>query len=165
MGIKTIVAEPGEKTFDMLDKLTEEYQINISIHDHPKPSHYWNPETVLKAIDGHSKRIGACADIGHFVRSGLSSLESVKKLEGHIISLHMKDVMPEPGGGGYAGYGDVVWGTGKVDVPAVLAELKRQGFKGVMSIEYEKTTGQELVDNVEKSIKFFSEEVGKLAGE
>lgn len=165
LGVKTIVAEPDPKNMDLLDKLTEEYKINISIHDHPKPSRYWNPDTLLKAIDGHSKRIGSCADIGHFVRSGLSSLESVQKLKGHIISLHMKDVMPEPGGGGYAGFGDVVWGTGKVDIAAILDELKSQGFKGVMSIEYEKTTGQELIDNVEKSVKFFSAHVTELAAD
>ena len=165
LGVKTIVAEPDPKNMDLLDKLTAEYKINISIHDHPKPSRYWNPDTLLAAIDGHSNRIGACADIGHFVRSGLSSLESVQKLKGHIISLHMKDVMPDPAQGSYAGYGDVPWGTGKVDLPAVLAELKSQGFKGVMSIEYEKTTGQDLVDNVEKSLQFFNDQVTQLAGD
>jgi sugar phosphate isomerase/epimerase len=165
MGIKTIVAEPADASFDLLDKLTAEYDINISIHNHPKPSHYWSPETLLKAIDGHSKKIGACADLGHFVRSGLSTLDSVKKLDGHIISTHMKDVMPDPRANSYAGYGDVIWGTGKVGVADVLAELKRQNFKGVMSIEYEKTTGQDLVDNVEKSIHFFTEQVKKLASE
>lgn len=163
LGVHTIVAEPEDKSFDLLDKLTEEYKINIAIHDHPKPSHYWNPDTLLKAIDGHSKRIGACADVGHFVRSGLSSLESVKKLKGHIISLHFKDVMPDNAPGNYAGYGDVVWGTGKVDCAAVMDELKDQGFKGIFSIEYEKTTGQDLINNVEKSIRFFSEHASELA--
>lgn len=163
MGIKTIVAEPKDTSFNYLDKLTEEYKINISIHNHPKPSHYWNPDTLLAAINGHSPRIGACADIGHFVRSGLVSLDSVKKLNGHIISLHMKDVMPDSAPLSYAGFGDVPWGTGKVNVAAVLEELKSQGFKGVMSIEYEKTTGQTLVDNVEKSIAFFTQHVTELA--
>jgi sugar phosphate isomerase/epimerase len=162
MGIKTIVAEPEDKSFDLLDKLTEEYKINIAIHDHPKPSHYWNPDVLLAAIKGHSKRIGACADIGHFVRSGLSAVDSVKKLDGHIISLHFKDVMPDSEPGNYAGYGDVVWGTGKVDCAAIMDELQRQKFKGVMSIEYEKTTGQELIDNVEKSVQFFSKHAGEL---
>ena len=72
MGIETIVAEPAEDAFDTLEKLCEEYQINLAIHDHPKPSHYWNPDTVLKVCKGRSKRIGACADTGHWVRSGLN---------------------------------------------------------------------------------------------
>ena len=39
MGLETIVSEPGEKDFPKLDELCGEYEINIAIHDHPKPSH------------------------------------------------------------------------------------------------------------------------------
>ena len=92
MGIETIVSEPAEDAFDALDKLCEEYEINIAIHDHPKPSHYWNPDTVLKVCKGRSKRIGACADTGHWMRSGLNPIECLKKLEGRIISFHFKDL-------------------------------------------------------------------------
>ena len=57
----------------LIDKLANEYNINVAIHDHPKPSHYWNPEAVLKVCEGRSKRIGACADVGHWARSGLDA--------------------------------------------------------------------------------------------
>ena len=57
MGIETLVAEPAESDFENLDKLCGEYQINIAIHDHPKPAHYWDPEIVLKVTKGLSKRI------------------------------------------------------------------------------------------------------------
>jgi len=48
MGIRTIVSEPPEDAFDLIDKLCQEYEINVAIHNHPKPSRYWNPDTVLK---------------------------------------------------------------------------------------------------------------------
>ena len=86
-GIETITSEPDPKHMDMLDKLCEEYAINVAIHNHPKASRYWNPDTVLGAVRGRSKRIGACADTGHWVRSGLDPLECLKKLEGRIVSL------------------------------------------------------------------------------
>ena len=92
MGIETIVSEPAEDAFDAIDKLCDEYGINVAIHNHPKPSHYWNPETVLKVCKGRSKRIGACADTGHWMRSGLNPVECLKKLEGRIISFHFKDL-------------------------------------------------------------------------
>ncbi len=94
MGIETLVAEPAEESLEMLDKMCAEYGMNIAIHNHPKYSgaHYWAPEIVLAACQGCSKRIGACADTGHWVRSGLNPLESLKKLEGRIISLHFKDL-------------------------------------------------------------------------
>ena len=66
MGIQTIVSEPGEDQMPLLSKLCDEYKINIAIHDHPKPSHYWSPDIVLAAVNGQSKRIGSCADTGHW---------------------------------------------------------------------------------------------------
>jgi sugar phosphate isomerase/epimerase len=132
MGIETIVAEPNEGDFPKLDKLCGEYQINIAIHDHPKPSHYWNPDTVLKVTKGLSKRIGACCDTGHWPRSGLNAVECLKKLEGRIISFHFKDVNEK----GHSAH-DVPWGTGINDVKGMLTEVYRQGVRAVFSIEYE----------------------------
>lgn len=132
MGIETIVSEPDPKMMETLDELTREFKINLAIHNHPKPSRYWNPEFVLQAVEGRSKRVGACADTGHWQRSGLDPTECLKKLEGRIISLHFKDLNERS-----PGAHDVPWGTGAGDVPSMLAELKRQGFSGVFSIEYE----------------------------
>jgi sugar phosphate isomerase/epimerase len=142
LNLRTIVSEPPEEAIPLLDRLAQEYEINVAIHDHPKPSHYWNPETVLKVSEGRSKRIGACADTGHWHRSGLSPVESLKKLEGRVISFHLKDLDTSKE--------DVPWGTGGSEVRGVLAEVKRQGTKPVFSIEFERTSGAELIANVEK---------------
>ena len=133
MGIETIVSEPPEDAFELIDKLCEEYKINVAIHNHPKPSHYWDPDTVLKVCEGRSKRIGACADTGHWMRSGINPLDAVKKLKGRIISLHTKDLNEF----GNPQAHDVIWGTGAGNFKEILAELDRQKFKGVFSIEYE----------------------------
>ena len=43
--------------------------------------------------------MGSCADIGHWVRSGLQPVECVKILKGRIMSSHMKDLhAPLPSG-------------------------------------------------------------------
>lgn len=133
MGIKTITCEPEERLLPEISKLCDEFKINAAIHNHPDPSFYWKPETVLKAIDGKSKRLGACADIGHWVRSGLDPVESLKKLEGKIYQLHFKDLNEK----GNKKAHDVHWGTGVNNIAGVIAELKRQGFKGMLSAEYE----------------------------
>ncbi len=132
MGIGVINTEVREDAFDTLEKLCEEYQIKVGLHNHPEPSYYWNPDTVLKALEGRSKWIGACADTGHWLRSGLNPLESLKKLEGRIVSFHFKDLNRE-GKGAH----DVPWGEGVANVPALLEEMKRQQFQGPISIEYE----------------------------
>ena len=102
------------------------FQLNAACHDHPKPSTYWNPDTVLQCVKGRSKRLGACADTGHWPRSGLVAVECLRKLEGRIVSLHFKDIAPADKTGV-----DQPWGTGANDARAMLAELHRQGFRGV----------------------------------
>lgn len=160
MGIETIVAEPEPGCFDLLDRLTDQYGINIAIHNHPKPSRYWNPATVLEAIKGHSRRIGACADTGHWMRSGIRPLDALKQLEGHVISLHFKDLNQF----GVREAHDVPWGTGQADVPALLAELKRQGFHGVFSVEYEYHWTTSLPE-IAQSAQFFRKVARQLCGD
>ena len=148
MGLENISCEPEPEACEMVDKLCAEYGINAAIHDHPKPSRYWNPDTVLEAVKGRSKRMGACADTGHWSRSGLVPVECLAKLEGRIIELHFKDIENDK---------DKPWGTGKGDARGMLAELKRQGFRGLFSLEYEDGEGKTLEENAAKCIAFFDE--------
>lgn len=129
-GIKVLVAEPEEKALDVIEKLCQEFDIRVAIHNHPKPSHYWDPDTVLAALQGRSAHLGACADVGHWVRSGLEPVACLKKLEGRIITLHFKDLSADA-------HEDVPWGTGISRPREMMLELKRQGFRGAFCIEYE----------------------------
>lgn len=159
MGIETIVSEPKEEALEMIDKLCQEYQIKMAIHNHPEPSHYWNPDVVLKAIKGRSNWIGANADTGHWVRSGVNPVEALKKLKGRIHSLHLKDLNEF----GNKKAHDVVWGTGKTDVKAVLTELHNQGYQGSFSVEYEYNWENSLPD-IHPSVAYFNEVASSLNG-
>ena len=148
MGIEVIVSEPSENQFDLIDKLCQEFKIKVAIHNHPQPSHYWNPETVLKAVDGRSKWIGACVDVGHWVRSGLNPVECLKKLEGRICDVHIKEIDKEAGH-------DVVWGTAQARMKGILEELHRQGYQGTFAIEYEHEWDNN-VPLIRQSIAYFN---------
>ena len=52
MGVRTIVSEPPMEAIDTISELCEEYEIPVAIHNHPKPSPYWNPDRVLEASRG-----------------------------------------------------------------------------------------------------------------
>lgn len=153
MGILNINAEPEPAQFAYIRPLAGQYRINVALHNHPKPSRYWHPDTVLAAIGG-SRYIGSCADIGHWVRSGLDPVECLRKLEGHVLGMHFKDVKTDTSdqsAGAASKYHDVVWGTGDSKVEAVIAELKRQRFKGPISAEYEyhwANNGPEIAESV-----------------
>lgn len=157
MGIETIVSEPPEEAFEMIDKLCQEYEIKVAVHNHPNPSHYWNPETVLKVCKGRSKWIGACCDTGHWMRSGLNPVECLKQLEGRIISIHLKDLNQF----GVREAHDVPWGTGKVNMINVLCELDRQNFQGTFSIEYEHNWLNSLPE-IRLCVEYFNSVVGRL---
>jgi len=154
MGIETITSEPGEKQLDYVDRLAQEFKIKVAIHNHPKPSHYWNPDTVIAACKGRSQWIGSCSDTGHWVRSGLDPIECLKKLEDRVLHLHFKDLNVRD-----AKAYDVPWGAGASDAAGQLRELKRQGFHGIVSAEYEHDT-PELASNVRKCAEFFRAQTG-----
>lgn len=158
MGIETIVSEPAPEAFDTIEKLCEEYQIQVALHNHPEPSRYWNPDTVLEACKGRTKLIGACADTGHWMRSGINPVDALKKLEGRIISFHLKDLNKY----GKQGAHDVPWGTGEANMKAVLAEIYRQGFQGVFSIEYEHNWLESLPE-IALCVAYFDKTAAELA--
>ncbi|MGJ1204737.1 sugar phosphate isomerase/epimerase family protein [Sphingobacterium lactis] len=133
LGVQVINAEPSEDQLDYLSALCDQYDIRLAIHNHPEPSHYWNPDVVLKALEGRSARMGAAADVGHWMRSSLDPIASLKKLEGKIFHIHFKDLNAF----GDKKAHDVIWGTGKLGLKEVQAELKRQNYKGMFSAEYE----------------------------
>ncbi len=154
MGIQTFTSEPKEKDLVLLSGLCDEYKINVAIHNHPYPKHYWNPDTVLAAIKGQSNRIGACADIGHWVRSDLDPVECLKKLQGHVLHVHMKDLEAIEGKDTGEENRDVHWGTGVANTDGVIKELKRQNFKGMISAEYERNWENNMPDVI-ASVKYF----------
>ncbi len=161
MGAGTIVAEPPAEAFDRIEKLCDEYQINLAVHNHPKSpnSKYWKPENVLAVCKGRGKRIGSCSDTGHWVRSGLDPVECLKKLEGRILGFHLKDVKEK----GNPKARDVPLGQGKANYSAVLKELNRQGYRGVLTIEYEHDSPQ-LMDEVAQCVAFVEKTAASFGG-
>jgi len=158
MGIETLVSEPDKEAFDTVEKLCEEYGINVAIHNHADPSPYWNPDTILAICKGRGKRLGACADTGHWARAGLNPLDCLKKLEGRIISLHLKDRDKM----GKKDSHEVPWGTGVCDVKALLAEIKRQDIQPFFAIEYEYNWGKAMPE-IAQCVEFFHETAEQLA--
>jgi len=150
-GIGVLVSEPETNALDTVEKLCKEYNIKVAIHDHPKGhSIYWNPDAVLAAIKGRTPLMGACADVGHWMRSGLDPLECLKKLDGHIICLHFKD-LNKMGPDAH----DVPWGTGVGKTRELMAELKRQNFHGAFCVEYE-YHWENSSPEIAQCVKFFN---------
>jgi type 1 glutamine amidotransferase/sugar phosphate isomerase/epimerase len=134
MGIETFMSEPKLEALPLIDKFCNEYGINVSLHNHDQKAspQYWNPEGVLKACQGRSKRIGACGDLGYWMRSGIDPIQAIRTLKDRLLTVQMHDLHAE-GSDGH----DVPWGTGVGKAEEFFRELHRLGIKPTMiGLEY-----------------------------
>lgn len=136
MGIVVINTE-SDDAIDTIEMMVKEFDVKVGFHDHPKrpndPNYrMWDPNYILSLVKDRDKRIGTCADTGHWVRSGIKPVDALKILDGRIVGSHVKD-LHEFAMSGH----DVPWGHGVSDIPGVFDEFKRQGFMGPASVEYE----------------------------
>lgn len=157
-GVRFVTTEPPLDMWDSIDSLAGAYGMKVAIHEHWKGvSDYWHPDTVLLAIKDHPN-FGACADLGHWPKSGIDPVDAVKKLSGHIIGIHLKDIAafnnPE--------LKDVPVGTGVVNFPAVFEELKKQGFNGPIYIERDAEDNPSNLPSVLKTIEYYNDQVSRL---
>ena len=158
MGFEVIVSEPPEGVLDAIEKLTKEYGIDLALHNHPKPSHYWNPETGLAALEGRSSGMGFCCDTGHWCRCGLEPVEMLRKVGPRVKTFHLKDLDQF----GVRGAKDVIWGQGKGRIADILAEVKALSIKRpYFGIEWERNPNEPLQTHA-RSAAFFEEVAGKL---
>ena len=158
LNVRFVTAEPPVDMWDEVDSLAGVYGLNVAIHEQWKGvSAYWHPDSVLAAIKDHP-HFYACADLGHWPKSGIKPIDAVKKLEGRILGVHLKDI---------AAYNDpklqdVRVGTGVVDFPAIFKELKRQNFSGIIYIERDSQEVHSNVPSVIETVKYYNEEMKKL---
>lgn len=161
LGAETIVSEPLPEALNLLERLCDEYGVKLAIHNHPRgKSRYWNPREVLRVCAGRSPRMGACADVGHWQRSGIRPVDGVRLLGSRLLSLNVKD-LSELGPEGH----DVPWGTGKGEMAEMLREIHRLGVRPTLfAIEYE-YNWENNVSDVARCAQFFRQTVAEIARE
>lgn len=134
MGIETLISEPPLEALDTIERFCDAYDINLAIHNHgPKQSpHYWSPEAVMQVCTGRGPRVGVCADLGYWMRSGIDPITAVNTIGKRLLVVQMHD-LHELSAQGH----DVPWGTGVGRTEAFLKEIYRQGIRPKMfGLEY-----------------------------
>jgi sugar phosphate isomerase/epimerase len=127
----------GDATGDMLRKIDERLShegLTFGIHNHyfKEKFAYESPDEVLKALAGRSKTMGAALDVGHIASCGYDTVEAVRKLAPYLKMVHLKDVAAA------GGEDNVLIGQGIAKIPAVMKELHKVSYGGLVAIEYEK---------------------------
>ena len=153
IGIETFMSEPVPEALDTIERLCDEYDINVALHNHgPKASpHYWRPEAIVKVCEGRTRRIGACADVGYWMRAGIDPIQGIKTLKDRLITLQMHDLHAQ----GAEGH-DVPWGTGVGQTEQVLREIHGLGIRPTMfGLEYS-YDWLDSMSEIAQSIDFFN---------
>jgi inosose dehydratase len=142
-GIRNISANPTPDSFDSLDKLVKAYDIRIAIHNHGPGASYDKPADVLKAVKTRDKRIGFCADLGHYIRSGVDPVKVLHEAGDRLFGVHLKDFADQK-----KRTKGVILGKGHLDVKGVFKALKAVKFPadGALSLEYEENPKNPIED-------------------
>lgn len=155
MEMEYILCEPEYEHLNLIANLADQTGIKVGIHNSLAPSNYWDPSMLRSRIGNHSKNIGACADVGNWARERLDQIECLEYLDGKIHSLHFKDIVIGRGRSNIDNkHSGIIWGLGILDTDAILIELKRQKFKGYLTIEYDNLTPN-IVNDLEESLGYY----------
>jgi sugar phosphate isomerase/epimerase len=129
MGLDYVSADPTPDSFDVLDKLVDEYGINLGIHNHG-PGHRWEKiDAIAAAIKNHNPRIGCCVDTGHFLRSREDPVRAVEVFGRRVYGVHLKDVKDATR--------FTIMGAGDLRTADLLKTLARQNYRSGLNLEYE----------------------------
>lgn len=153
MGIETFISEPPPDALNMIERFCDEYDINLAIHNHGKDQspHYWRPKKILQVCDGRSHRIGSCADVGYWIRSGINPVEGLRSLGKRLITIQMHDLEMLS-----KDAHDVPWGTGAGGTEVLLSEINRLRVKPTMfGLEYS-YDWYDSMPEIAQSVDFFS---------
>ena len=158
MGIETFLSEPAPEALDTIEQFCDEYDISVAIHNHGEDISpvYWRPEGVLQVCRGRSRRIGACGDMGYWMRSGIDPVEAIDILGDRLITVQMHDLSED-------GH-DVPWGTGVGKTRHFVERMHQLGIQPTMfGLEYSYDWFDSMPE-IRQCIDFFNETSLEIAG-
>lgn len=129
MGVSYLSADPDPDSFDELDKLVEEFDVAVGIHNHGPGHRYDTIDVIHNAIKDHHPKIGCCVDTGHFLRSREDPVRAVEVFAKRVFGVHLKDVKD-------AEHFPIL-GRGDLNTPGLFRALIAQEYQGIVALEYE----------------------------
>jgi len=156
-GFPMMICAPTRTNLKNVEKLAIEYNMQIAIHNHgPEDAKFFpTPQSVLELVKDMDPRMGLCIDIGHTARTGVDVVESIALAGPRLHEIHCKDLKDFKNKDSQVPCGD-----GIMPFPKIFAQLKKQGYTGVCSLEYE-INGDDPMPGMQKSFSYMR---GVIAG-
>jgi type 1 glutamine amidotransferase len=138
LGVETLVVAQTPKMFPVLEKLADEFGVNVALSGSLK--------TVVDALQGRGPRIGAYADLGTWMRDGVAPLDGVAQLKQRLLVLRLGDRNA----------------LGKS--PTLLSEIYRQELKPAFIIAGA-DGGSDVVAELSRALEAFEKAVQPVTAE
>lgn len=133
-GVKLIIGAPNYELLPYVEKKIKSYDFRLAIHNHgPDNPLYPNATDIWDHVKDLDPRIGICIDIGHTTRDGQDPSVDLMRYKSRIFDIHIKDVDKAAKEGT-----TVEMGRGIIDIPKVVATLRKIKYSGSCSLEFEK---------------------------
>jgi sugar phosphate isomerase/epimerase len=151
VGVKTLVGVPfktvnnrraaSPELLRLIDARVREFDLRYAIHNHgpDMPDLFPSAESAMELIGDLDHRVGLCLDIGHQLRDGKDPIQPLVRFPDRIHDIHLKNVTAAT----KAGRG-IELPRGVIDIPAFVRALRKAGYRGVCSLEYEKDMANPL---------------------
>ena len=115
LDVETIVSVADPASLPTLDKLANEFGINVAIETSR------DAKSVMAALEGRSQRIGVSVDTGDWIEQGIKPAEGLSLLKDRLMVVDLRDRNASGAGGR-----DVTLGSGVAGLAGFFLDLARQ---------------------------------------
>ncbi len=122
----------------------ERLGVQVALETHDSFSRGAMVARVLALLPSPS--LGAIWDILHPLRFGEPVAASWEALSPRLLHVHIKDGKPDPAAAKPEDWALTLLGEGAVPVPEILQLLRAGGYRGILSVEWEKHWHPELAE-------------------
>ena len=139
-----LVDDPGQ--LKRIGQFAEQKKIYAAYHTHLQGS-----MTAFDQAFAASKGNTANVDLGHFVAAGGDPVAFIKKFNGRISSVHLKDRTTPANG-----QKNLPWGTGDTPLKEILQTMRREKhtYPAAIELEYEVPAGSDAVKETRKCFDY-----------
>ncbi len=148
LGSNVISGGLGVNRLGILDRLAEEYDMKIGMHNHGPGGILSDVEAIRKILEPHSSRIGLCVDTGHYLRLPLNPIEVMEAFKNCVHAIHLRDMDPDkdPIKGDGGNYVEYIVGEGPLDLEGMLKLLLDWEYQGTIGLEYKPNADNPMSD-------------------
>ena len=111
-----------------LAPVLRDHGVTLAVENHPERT----PAELVAKIDAGGGTMAATVDTGWWATQGCDPVRALEELAGHVIHVHLKDVLHEG-----EPHETCPWGHGVVDVEGCVRALQRLGYEGALTVEHE----------------------------